>query len=117
MALRNFEPSFIKRYCGPSPTDAVRRDGQFVKDQYSLTALFPYEQGYSLAQIAGYLGMKQETVQKSLLEPPRPLVYKPRRGKLTPYKPFIHQRFFQEKCRTSLQILREMQQQGYAGSS
>lgn len=76
-----------------------------------------HEQGYSLVQIAGYLGMKQETVQKSLLEPPHPPVYKPRRGKLTPYTPFIHQRFFQEKCRNSLQILREMQQQGYTGSS
>lgn len=76
-----------------------------------------HEQGYSLAQIAGYLGMKQETVQKSLIEPPRPPVYKPHRGKLTPYKPFIHQRFFQEQCRNSLQILREMQQQGYTGSS
>jgi len=75
-----------------------------------------HEQGYSLAQIAGYLGMKQETVQKSLMEPPRPPVYKPRQGKLTPYKPFIHQRFFQEQCRNSLQILREMQQQGYTGS-
>jgi transposase len=76
-----------------------------------------HEQGYNLAQIAAYLGMKQETVQKSLMEPPRPPVYKPHRGKLNPYKPFIHKRFFQENCRNSLQILREMQLQGYTGSS
>jgi len=76
-----------------------------------------HEQGYSLAQIASYLRMKQETVQRYLREPPRPAVYKPRPGKLTAYKPFIHRRFFQEQCRNSLQILREMQQQGYTGSS
>jgi transposase len=61
-----------------------------------------HEQGYSLAQIAAYLGMKQETVQKYLMEPPRPSVYKPRHGKLTKYKPFLHRRFFQEGCRNSL---------------
>jgi len=33
------------------------------------------------------------------------------------YKPFIHQRFFQEGCRNSLQIFREIQQQGYTGGS
>jgi transposase len=76
-----------------------------------------HEQGYSLAQIAVYLGMKHETVQKYLMEPPRPSVYKPRHGKLTKYKPYIHQRFFQESCRNSLQIFREMQQQGYTGGS
>jgi len=76
-----------------------------------------HEQGYSLAQIAAYLGMKQETVQKYLMESPRSSVYKPRHGKLAKYKPFIHQRFFQEGCRNSLQIFREMQQQGYTGSS
>jgi len=32
-----------------------------------------HEQGYSLAQIAAYLGMKHETVQKYLMEPPVPL--------------------------------------------
>jgi transposase len=76
-----------------------------------------HEQGYSLAQMAAYLGMKHETVQKYLMEPPRPPVYKPRHGKLTRYKPYIHQRFFQEGCRNSLQIFREMQQQGYTGGS
>ena len=76
-----------------------------------------HEQGYSLAQLAAYLAMKQETVQKYLMEPPRPSVYKPRHGKLTKYTPFIHRRFFQEGCRNSLQIFREMQQQGYAGGS
>jgi transposase len=76
-----------------------------------------HEQGYSLAQIAAYLGMKQETVQKYLMEPPRPPVYAPRHGKLTKYKPYIHRRFFQEECRNSLQIFREMQQQGYRGRS
>jgi transposase len=76
-----------------------------------------HEQGYSLAQIAAYLGMKHETVQKYLMEPPRPPVYKPRHGKLMRYKPYIHQRFFQEGCRNSLQIFREMQQQGYTGGS
>ncbi len=75
-----------------------------------------HEQGYSLAQIAAYQGMKQETVQKYLMEPPRPSVYKPRQGKLARYKPYIHQRFFQENCRNSLQIVREMQEQGYTGS-
>jgi hypothetical protein len=63
-----------------------------------------HEQGYSLAQIAASLGMKQETVQTYLMEPPRPPVYKHRHGKLTRYKPFIHRRFFQEGCRNSLQI-------------
>jgi transposase len=58
-----------------------------------------HEQGYRLAQIAAYLGMKHETVQKYLMEPPRPSVYKPRHGKLTRYKPYIHQRFFQESRR------------------
>lgn len=43
--------------------------------------------------------------------------YKPRHSKLTRYNPFIHRRFFQEGCRNSLEILREMQQQGYTGSS
>jgi transposase len=76
-----------------------------------------HEQGYSLAQIAAYLGMKQETVQKYLMEPPRAPVYKPHHGKLTKYKPYIHQRFFQENCRNSLQIFREMQDQGYTGGS
>ena len=76
-----------------------------------------HEQGYSLAQIAAYLGMKQETVQKYLMEPPRPSVYKPRYGKLTRYKPFLHRRFFQEGCRNSLQMFREMHQQGYLGGS
>ena len=76
-----------------------------------------HEQGYSLAQIAAYLGMKHETVQKYLTEPPRPSVYKPRHGKLTRYKSYIHQRFFQDGCRNSLQIFREMQQQGYTGGS
>src|SRR5712692_10540349 len=59
--------------------------------------------------------MKQETVQKYLMEPPLPSVYKPHHGKLTKYNPFIHRRFFQEGCRNSLQIFREMQQQGYTG--
>lgn len=74
-----------------------------------------HEQGYSQAQIAAYLKITQERVQKYLLEPPRPAVYKPRHGKLVPYKSFIHQRFFQDGCRNSLQIFREMQQQGYDG--
>ena len=72
-----------------------------------------HEQGYSLAQIAAYLGMKHETVQKYLMEPPRPSVYMPRHSKLIKYKPYSHQRFFQQGCRNSLQIFREMQQQGY----
>lgn len=76
-----------------------------------------HEQGYSLAQIGAYLGMNQETVQKYLMQPPRPSVYKPRHGKLTRYKPFLHRRFFQEGCCNSLEILRELQQQGYTGSS
>lgn len=76
-----------------------------------------HEQGYSLAQIAAHLGMKHETVQKYLMAPPRPSVYKPRHGKLTRYKPYIHQRFFQDGCRNSLEIFREMQQQGYTGGS
>jgi len=76
-----------------------------------------HEQDCSRAQIAAYLGMKQETVQKYLMEPPRPSVYKPRHGKLTKYKPFLHQRFFQEGCRNSLQMFREMQQQGSTGGS
>ncbi len=74
-----------------------------------------HEQGYSLAQVADYLGMKHETVQKYLMEPPRPPVYKPQQGKLARYKPYIQQRFFQEGCRNSLQLFREMQQQGYTG--
>ena len=76
-----------------------------------------HEQGYSLAQMAAYLGMKQETLHKYLMQPPRPSVYKPRHGKLTRYKPYIHRRFFQEGCRNSLEILRELQQQGYTGGA
>ena len=76
-----------------------------------------HEQGYSLAQIAAYLGMKHETVQKYLMEPPRPPVYKPQQGKLARHKPYIQQRFFQDGCRNSLQIFREMQQRGYTGGS
>lgn len=75
------------------------------------------EQGYSLAQIAAYLGMTRETVPKYLMRPPRPSVYNPRKGKLAKYKPYIHQRFFQENCRNSLQIFREMQGRGYTGGS
>lgn len=74
-------------------------------------------QGYSLAQIAAFQGMKQETVQKYLLKPPLPSVYKPQQGKLARYKPFIQQRFFQDGCRNALQLFREMQYQGYPGSS
>jgi transposase len=73
--------------------------------------------GTAWLKLPASLRMKQETIQKTLMESPHPPVYKPRRGKLTPYKPFIHRRFFQEQCRNSLQILREMQQQGYTGSS
>ena len=76
-----------------------------------------HEQGYSLAQIAAYLGMKHETVQKYLMEPPRPPVYKPRHGKLATYTSYLHQRFFQDSCRNSLELFRELQQQGYAGGS
>jgi len=76
-----------------------------------------HEQGYSLAQIAAYLGMKHETMQKYLMEPPRPPVYKPQQGKLAKHKSYIQQRFFQDGCRNSLQIFREMQQQGYTGGS
>ena len=76
-----------------------------------------HEQGYSLAQIAAYLGMKHETVQKYLMEPPRPPVYKSQQGKLARHKSSIQQRFFQDGCRNSLQIFRELQQQGYAGGS
>lgn len=76
-----------------------------------------HEQGYSLAHIAAYLGMKHETVQKYLMGPPRPSVYTPQKGKLAKYTSYIHQRFFQDGCRNSLQIFREMQQQGYLGGS
>jgi transposase len=51
------------------------------------------------------------------MQPPRPSVYKPRHGKLTRYKPYIHRRFFQEGCRNSLEILRELHQQGYTGGA
>lgn len=114
-----------------APTQAVvmgedlplkRDDAAKAETQKRRMALYErvkvlHEQGYSLAQIAAYLGMKHETVQKYLMGPPRPSVYQPRKGKLARYKPYIHQRFFQDGCRNSLQIFREMQQQGYLGRS
>ena len=127
-AIRRCYPT-IHRLLGPTQAVLLGEDLPLKRDDAAKAATQKrrmaryeqvkvlHEQGYSLAQIAAYLGMKHETVQKYLMEPPRPPVYTPRHGKLARYKPYIHQRFFQEGCRNSLQIFREMQQQGYTGGS
>jgi len=77
-----------------------------------------HEQGYSLAQIAAYLGMKQETIQKYLMQPPRPSVYKPRHGKLDlGTNPLFIGDSFRRAAATPLRFGGELQQQGYTGGA
>jgi transposase len=76
-----------------------------------------YEQGYNQTEIAKRLSISPRRVGQYLKGPPTPPVYKPRPTKLDPYKPYLKRRFYEEGCHNSLQLLREINEQGYHGSS
>ena len=73
------------------------------------------EQGYNQSDIATELRMGRKKVRRLLQGPPHPPVYKSRPTKLMPYISYLKHRFAEEGCDNSLQLYREIREQGYDG--
>jgi transposase len=72
-------------------------------------------QGYNQTEIADQLRMSRKRVRQLLKGPPASPIYKQRSTKLAPYKPYLTRRFVEEGCENSLQLYREIREQGYDG--
>jgi transposase len=73
-------------------------------------------QGYSQTEMAEQLRMSPKKIRRLLQGPPQPPVYRPQATtRIGPYKPYLRQRFAEEGCANSLQLYREIREQGYDG--
>ncbi|MDQ5853157.1 MAG: ISL3 family transposase, partial [Chloroflexota bacterium] len=101
----------------PSPRDQAQAQQRRARRlaRYAQVCLLR-QAGYSGRAIAAQVGLNRTTVQTYLAAPtfperqPRP----PRASVLDPFKPYILQRW-NDGCRTSTTIWREVEQQGYRG--
>ncbi len=74
------------------------------------------QQGYNLTDIAEQLRMSRKKIRQLLEGPPQPPVYKEwSKTKIGPYKGYLRRRFSEEGCANSLQLYRELREQGYDG--
>jgi transposase len=75
-----------------------------------------HAEGYSLHAIAARTGLERKTVRKyvHLPVPPPPQTRGQRNSLLDPYKPYIRERW-QAGCSNAMQLLGEIQHQGYPG--
>jgi transposase len=78
-----------------------------------------HRQGLSVSAIARQVGLDRKMVRKYIdrgLEPPRYGPRKPRSRRLEPYEPYLRQRVAAYPGLTGSRLLREIREQGYAGS-
>jgi len=73
------------------------------------------QQGYNVGQIADHLRMGRQRVRRLLKGPPERTIHKHPSPKLSPWKSYLRNRFFEDGCRNSLDLYREIHSQGYDG--
>lgn len=73
------------------------------------------QQGHNVSQIADHLRMGRQRVRQLLKGPPERTIHKHPSPKLGPWKSYLRSRFFEDGCRNSLNLYREIHSQGYDG--
>ncbi len=105
------------------PRSAQQRQAELSRQRHALrveqyeTIRWLSAAGADVAAIARCLGISRRTVHRyrALTEPPEPKrPHRPRRRRvLTPYEPYLLQRW-QEGCHTGMRLFREIRAQGFA---
>jgi transposase len=94
-------------------TEADKRRMERVREVHRLHELGQYKK-----EIAQQLNINRVTVNRYLQLSPEDVVLRrrPRRSLITPFVPYLQKRW-QEGCRNKMQLYREIQAQGYPGTS
>src|SRR5579859_85846 len=117
---RSTEPAPLKTYGGEERTPSQERAEQASQAKHA-PKLAQYAEirrlhaaGATIKHIAEVVGVSRTTVYRSLRLPGPPERKRPHRSRylLTPYEPFLRQRWT-EGCHRKSQLLREVREQGY----